>query len=92
MDKYFLIENDVNSNLLFWRPNGHGYTQDMTKAGIYTGKERVECPIITSNSLDKSIDVKSFYININDIELLGNTVIINKVVVNKHFKIFGGNE
>lgn len=88
MKKYFIIDDEGGRELLFWRPNREGYTTNLKEAGIYDGNEEDSYPIIDKNNLKDIPKSKPFYIDINDIELLGNLKTISKIVVNRNLKLF----
>jgi len=88
MKKYFIIDDEGGRELLFWRPDRNGYTTNLKEAGIYDGSEEDYYPIITKDNLDNIPNKSPFYIDINDIELIGEVRTISKVVIKRNLELF----
>jgi hypothetical protein len=57
----------------FWKPRSSGYTIDLNQAGIYEPDNRY--PLITKDNLKDRGKYDTYYIPVDEVELLGKKMI-----------------
>lgn len=79
MKKYYLVSNKHTSGYVrtFWKPDGNGYTVNLDEAGLYDLTNKY--PLITKENLSTRGKYETYFIAIEDIELIGKkmTCILN---------------
>lgn len=77
--KYYIVSNKHTEGWTrtFWRPNDNGYTINLNEAGLYDLGKRY--PLITKDNIKDWGEYDTFYIDVNDVELLGKkmTCVLN---------------
>lgn len=77
--EYYIVSNKHTEGYIrtFWRAKNNGYTINLDEAGIYKLDDRY--PIITKHNLADKGKYGTYYIAVEDVELLGKrmTCILN---------------
>lgn len=73
--KYYIVSNKHTEGYIrtFWKFNNDGYTINLNEAGKYNLDEKY--PLITKNNIKDWGEYDTFYIAVEDVELLGKRMI-----------------
>lgn len=79
MNKCYIVSNKHTEGYTrtFWRPDSNGYTINLDEAGIYELDNKY--PLITKENLKDRGKYETYYIAVEDVELIGKrmTCILN---------------
>jgi hypothetical protein len=74
-NKYYIVSNKHTEGYIrtFWKSNDCGYTMNLNDAGLYDLSKRY--PLITKDNLQDRGKYDTYYISVDDIELIGKKMI-----------------